>query len=140
MANFKNISNLIVSSILITITGLLPMTSLTSCQNSEISSGSTLEGEIIISSINVDSEVITKSSSITLDDLSVRIENTLAEVLRTWDYPSDVPTSVNVVPGSYQFIAWSSSDDLLPYFEGEYDEYFIGSEKFSIEAGEQHNI
>lgn len=143
MVNFRKISNSVVTNVLTLISVSLIAAG---CQKSETTNNETSEGEIIISSIELDSQITTKSGgntstkSISLDDLSVRIENTVAEVLRTWDTPSDIPSTVNVVAGSYQLIAWSGDKDELPFFENESDEYYIGSEKFSIQSNEQRTV
>lgn len=65
-------------------------------------------------------------------DFKVRIENTRAEVLKTWDYES-VPSLIKVVPGSYKLVAWYGNDSILPAFESP---YYYGELKVTLKEGD----
>ena len=65
-------------------------------------------------------------------DFKVRIENTRAEVLKTWDYGS-VPSLIKVVPGSYKLVAWYGNDSILPAFESP---YYYGELKVTLKEGD----
>ena len=69
--------------------------------------------------------------TVTPSMFSVRVENTRAEVLRTWDSYLDVPAQIRVKPGSYKLVAWYGGDN-LPAFESP---YFYGERKISVAAG-----
>ena len=69
--------------------------------------------------------------TITPSMFSVRVENTRAEVLRTWDSYLDVPAEIRVKPGSYKLVAWYGGDN-LPAFDAP---YFYGESKISVAGG-----
>ena len=71
------------------------------------------------------------SPTITPSMFRVRVENTRAEVLRTWDSYLDVPAEIRVKPGSYKLVAWYGGDN-LPAFDSP---YFYGESKISVAGG-----
>ncbi|MBQ1968647.1 MAG: DUF4493 domain-containing protein [Flavobacteriales bacterium] len=71
------------------------------------------------------------SPTVTPSMFRVRVENTRAEVLRTWDSYLDVPAEIRVKPGSYKLVAWYGGDN-LPAFDSP---YFYGESKISVAGG-----
>lgn len=69
--------------------------------------------------------------SVSASEFKVRVENTKAEVLRTWDSYSDVPAQIKMVPGSYKLVAWYGGEN-LPAFESP---YYYGESKIAVTAG-----
>ena len=67
-----------------------------------------------------------------LDSFHVRIENTKAEVLKTWKY-SELPNLIKVVPGSYKLVAWYGSEENLPVFD---KAYYYGERKLTLKDGD----
>lgn len=125
-------------ALIATCAALLSLTALTSCNTKQSTIDPNGEGSISISKIVVDATVSTAKSqttatSATLDDINLRIENTKAEILRSWDNLADVPDVIKVVSGSYKMVAWSGDASLLPSFE---HLYYEGVHKFAITAGE----
>ncbi len=113
---------------------------ITGCSNKNSTNNEPLtEGLITISGIKINTELATKSTQtkLVVDDLSLRIENTRAEILRTWDNIDDVPEIIKLTPGSYKLVAWKGDIELLPSFE---EEYFEGEAKFSITGGQNLDI
>lgn len=82
---------------------------------------------VLTDSLNI---VVSKSTP-GLSDLRIRLENTRAENLREWDSPSDLPSEIRMVPGSYRFVAWYGQDDVFPSWDAM---YWQGEYKFKIEA------
>lgn len=93
------------------------------------------EGTVRISNIGLDQTVA--PTRLSTDDLSLRIENTRGEVLRTWERIADVPSQIRVVAGSYKLVAWSGDTSLMPSFV---DMYYEGSEKFTVAAGGEVSV
>lgn len=76
---------------------------------------------------------LTRAGSVPPDAaFKIRIENTRAEVLRTWDYES-LPSLIKVVPGSYKLVAWYGNDSILPAFESP---YYYGELKITLKEGD----
>ena len=85
------------------------------------------------SDYTVDEVVLTRSVECPADgDFDVRIENTRAEVLRTWKY-EELPNMIKVVPGSYKLVACYGSDTLLPAFD---TPYYYGETKVTLKDGD----
>lgn len=106
------------------------------CQNSRITNNA--EGLVSIS-LNTDSlTVITSKAAPEISDFAVRIENTRGEILREWESVSDVPKVVNMVPGSYRFVAYCGSAEGYPSWTA--GEYWQGEHKFAVAAGEKVDV
>lgn len=81
----------------------------------------------------VDEVVLTRAVERPADaDFSVRLENTRAEVLRTWKY-AELPDMIKVVPGSYKLVAYYGSDTVLPAFD---TPYYYGETKVTLKDGD----
>lgn len=106
------------------------------CQNSRTTNNA--EGLVSIS-LNTDSlTVITSKAAPEISDFAVRIENTRGEILREWESVSDVPKVVNMVPGSYRFVAYCGSTEGYPSWTS--DQYWQGEHKFAVAAGEKVDV
>ena len=113
---------------------LLPLIFLCACQ--ERFSGSD-EG-IVRPTFRTDSLVTVVSKATEFDApapaaFAFRVENTRGEVLRTWESIEEVPATVNLVTGSYRFVAWHGSDEGFPSWDRI---YWQGEHKFKVEAGQ----
>lgn len=79
--------------------------------------------------------VISKATPVETPDaaqFSFRVENTRGEVLRTWTSINEVPPVINLVTGSYRFVAWYGSNEGFPSWDGL---YWQGEHKFKVESG-----
>lgn len=90
---------------------------------------------VALNSLSVDADVAeVKSASPAVEQFKIRLENTRGEVLRTWASIADMPATINVVPGSYKFVAWSGDTANLPSFN---HIVYQGEVKFAVAAGEK---
>lgn len=79
--------------------------------------------------------VISKAGAIETpqaNQFSFRVENTRGEVLRTWASITEVPSVINLVTGSYRFVAWYGSSEGFPSWDGL---YWQGENKLKVESG-----
>lgn len=124
---------------LVAITALMVLMLFSSCNDSQIIDWDLSEGEGVISLniVTIDATVSEASTRLSVDDLKVRIENTVGDILREWDSVSDVPETIAVVEGSYKIVAYSGDESLLPSFT---EEYYTGESKFAVTEGEKVDV
>lgn len=112
----------------------IAITLLSSCKQDPYGNGGEANSSVAIKSLSVDSDVVeVKSSAVDASQLKIRLENTRGEVLRTWENIASMPARVNMVAGSYKFVAWSGDTSALPSFN---HNYYYGQVKFAIGAGQ----
>lgn len=88
---------------------------------------------VLHSDYSVNEVVLTRAGEHPADaDFNVRLENTRAEILRTWKY-AELPSLIKVVPGSYKLVAYYGSDTLLPAFD---TPYYYGETKVTLHEGD----
>lgn len=89
------------------------------------------QGTVRISAVGLDQTVA--PTRLSTDELSLRIENTRGEILRTWPNLAEAPEYIRVVTGSYKLVAWCGDTSLMPSF---LDMYYVGESKFAVTAGQ----
>ncbi|MEG2527679.1 MAG: DUF4493 domain-containing protein [Mucinivorans sp.] len=98
------------------------------------------EGTISVS-LNTDSlaVVVSKATAAApaVADFAMRIENTRGEVLRQWATIAQMPATVNMMPGSYRFVASHGTDTELPSWD---KIYWQGDKKFKVDAGQKVDV
>lgn len=91
------------------------------------------EGVVKLKVLTDSLDIVVSKSTPQLSDLRIRLENTRAENLKEWDSPSDLPSEIRMVPGSYRFVAWYGDREQFPSWDAM---YWQGENKFKIQQDE----